>query len=123
MFVRIAKGFVVTALVCVLGGHWAVLQVAAWTGMAISYSQNDSLSSALSKTFDGKHPCQLCLLVKKGKSAEKNAESKFEIKKLESSLGETFVFSFPPLPQFPSTQILHQPSRTTLPISPPPERV
>ncbi|MEP6662786.1 MAG: hypothetical protein ABJC04_03880 [Verrucomicrobiota bacterium] len=123
MFVRFAKCILVAALVCVLGGHWAVLQVTAWTGMAISYAQNDSFSSAISKTFDGKHPCKLCLLVKKGKAAEKKSESKFEIKKLESSLEETFVFSFPPLPQFSSAQVFQLPSRSSLPLSPPPELV
>jgi hypothetical protein len=120
MFVRLAKWFVVTALVCVLGGHWAVLQVAAWTGMAISYSQNDSISEALSKTFDGKHPCKLCQLVKAGKKAEQKSESKLDTKKLDSFVTSLSVFSFPPLKSISTPHHFLLKSRIATPISPPP---
>jgi hypothetical protein len=120
MFVHLAKWFVVAALVGVLGGHWAVLQVAAWTGMAISYSQNDSFGSALSKTFDGKHPCKLCKLVNAAKKATQKSESKLDIKKLDSFVSATILFSFPPLKQFSTPQFFILPSRVVAPLSPPP---
>ncbi len=123
MFVRLAKCFVVAALVCVLGGHWAVLQIGAWTGMAISYSQNDSLTNALAKTFDGKHPCKLCCLVKKGQAAEKKSEGKFEIKKLESALEASWVFSFENGSASHPELICEVNSRSSLPVSPPPELI
>jgi hypothetical protein len=42
--------------------------------MAVNYSQTDSLEVALQKTFSGKHPCKLCLVVKEGKQDEKKQE-------------------------------------------------
>ncbi len=80
MFVRLSKWFVVLALVLVIGGHWALLQSAAWLGMAVSFSQTDSVAVALEKTFDGKHPCPLCKLVKAGK----NSEQKRDLQKIET---------------------------------------
>jgi hypothetical protein len=57
-----------------LGLHWTVLQSVAWMGMIVAYSQNDGLTGALVKTFDGKHPCQICKIVKEGKRSEKKQE-------------------------------------------------
>jgi hypothetical protein len=53
-----------------LGGHWAVLQTAAWVGMVIDYSKSDGVEAGITKTFDGKHPCQLCLSITKNKQKE-----------------------------------------------------
>ncbi|MEM1060386.1 MAG: hypothetical protein AAGK14_14175 [Verrucomicrobiota bacterium] len=37
------------------------LQVTAWSAMVVGYTQQTgSVSEALSKTFDGQHPCPLC---------------------------------------------------------------
>jgi hypothetical protein len=72
---RIAKVLVVGALVCAIGGHWAVLQSVAWVGMFVKFSQSDPLKPALVKTFNGKHPCKLCLLIATGKKSEKKQET------------------------------------------------
>jgi hypothetical protein len=75
---------VVIALVLSTGGHWALLQVCAWTGMVVSYSQTESFTAALQKTFSGEHPCKLCKVVKEGRKAEQEkpatlkVETKFE---------------------------------------------
>lgn len=120
MFVRSAKWLTVAALVFTLGGHWAVLQTVAWVGMTINYSAEDSLSTALSKTFDGDHPCNLCKVVKAGKKAERKSEAKVESKKLDSFVASSFQFYFPPAKQtsvsLDSTILL----RTETPPSPPP---
>jgi hypothetical protein len=73
---RLAKCLVVALLVLATGGHWALLQTAAWVGMTIDYSQKDPFLVALRKTFDGKHPCQLCHLISKEKKSEEKKESK-----------------------------------------------
>ena len=52
---------------CVLylsGAHWMVLQVTAWTGMLVARSQTAPVAEVVEKTFDGKHPCRLCLAIK-----------------------------------------------------------
>lgn len=61
------------ALIAVLfasGGHWVVLQTIAFGSMVVRYSQDNSLSEALAKTFDGKHPCPLCHAVQRGRQQE-----------------------------------------------------
>jgi hypothetical protein len=64
---------VVVLLVCLsLGMHWSVLQGIAWTGMLISNLAENSVVEAVEKTFDGEHPCPLCLAVKEGQKKEKD---------------------------------------------------
>jgi hypothetical protein len=67
-----ATGFAACLLAVLLasGGHWAVLQSIAWAGMLIDYSRTDSLAGAVSKTFDGKHPCPLCRKIQEGRKQE-----------------------------------------------------
>ena len=57
------------AILATLGGHWLVLQSFAWARMIHDYSQQESLGSAIAKTFDGKHPCELCLTIQTGPAA------------------------------------------------------
>ncbi|MCX6882004.1 MAG: hypothetical protein NTV12_05765 [Verrucomicrobia bacterium] len=67
----------------VMGLHWTVIQSAAFVGMVIRYSQTDSLPMALSKTFDGLHPCSVCQWVKKGREADTKDEiPKSEMKQI-----------------------------------------
>ena len=83
---RLARLLLVSALMVSIGAQWAVLQSAAWVGMAVSYSiKAGSVSEGLSQTFDGAHPCKLCCMVKKGTESEKkdpkqqNAKQKLEL--------------------------------------------
>ena len=69
--VRVAT---VLVLVLSLGLHWALLQTVAWTGMMISYSRDGSLAEAVSKTFDGEHPCRLCHAIQKGRADEQKQD-------------------------------------------------
>jgi hypothetical protein len=70
----------VLVLVLSLGLHWAVLQTVAWTGMLITYSRDASFTEAVSKTFDGEHPCPMCKIIKKGRAEEKEQEQKQNVK-------------------------------------------
>jgi hypothetical protein len=81
---RLSQILVVAALVVSIGLHWAVLQSAAWVGMAVAYSvEKGSLSEGLSDTFDGNHPCRLCKAVDEGKNDNDKSGEKSPIKKLE----------------------------------------
>jgi hypothetical protein len=75
----LGRWLVVIALVLSTGGHWALLQVCAWAGMVVSYSQTDSLADALVKTFDGDHPCKLCKVVKEGRKAEQEKPAALKV--------------------------------------------
>ena len=67
---RLFQLAVALALIVAVGGHWAVLQSIAWVGMAVNFSKTAPLSVALKKTFDGDHPCRLCVAVKEGQQDE-----------------------------------------------------
>mgnify|MGYP001821356790 CR=1 FL=1 len=47
-------------VMCTSSSHLAVLQVVAWTGMFVENVQGGDLEEAISRTFDGDHPCSLC---------------------------------------------------------------
>ena len=120
MFARSEKWFVVAALILTLGGHWAILQTAAWVGMTINYSQNGSLSAALTKTFDGKHPCKLCKMVSEAKKSESKSEAQLDLKKLDFFALTTVEFYFAPLQQNPASPLPLLLSRAQAPPTPPP---
>ena len=76
MFARFGKCLVVIALVLSTGLHWAALQTVAWTTMlAANLSSQQSLSEAVSETFDGKHLCPLCRAIAAGKKSEKKSDA------------------------------------------------
>ena len=89
MYRRLQNSFVAVLLIVAVGGHWTFLQGVAWTGMMIRFSQTDTVAEAISKTFDGNHPCGLCKAVSHGKKSEqKNQLVKPELKM-------TFLCSMP----------------------------
>ena len=71
---RACRWGIVVAVCLSLGAHWAVLQTVAWTGMIVSYSRDASFTEALSKTFDGQHPCCMCKMIQKGRAEETKQE-------------------------------------------------
>lgn len=75
MLAKLTRLAVVVMLLCTVGAHWTILQSVAWMRMAVTFSQDASLAEALVKTFDGKHPCDLCKLVQQGKKSEQRQDS------------------------------------------------
>ncbi len=64
--------------------------------MVVNYSHDGTVGEALTKTFDGKHPCALCKAIAAGKKSEKKSEFPVAGKKFEFSYSVTvFVFSAP----------------------------
>jgi hypothetical protein len=57
-------------LAMLVGGHWGMLQMVAWTGMLIDYSRDNSFATAVAMTFDGEHPCAICHEVDRGIAAD-----------------------------------------------------
>jgi hypothetical protein len=111
----------VVVMLCVsLGFHWTLLQSAAWVGMMVNYSCQGSLKDAVTKTFDGRHPCPLCKLVREGKKSEKKSESLQIVKKIDLFAGEAAAFDFPPLPAADPFFSHVTFTRTEPPLLPPP---
>ena len=83
---RLGRMLLAVAVCASLGLHWAALQTVAWTQMLVKYSQHEALGVAVKKTFDGEHPCGLCLLVKRGWSEEKKNDAPSLAKHLDAVL-------------------------------------
>jgi hypothetical protein len=79
---RFAAFLCAIALFQLLGGHWAVLQVTAWAGMLVKYSEAEGMEVGIAKTFDGNHPCSLCLSIAKDKQTEKKQSSQLAAAKI-----------------------------------------
>ena len=89
MFARGGKILVVIALVLMTGAHWVALQTVAWTTMLANNLCTQSVSEAVSETFDGEHLCPLCKAIAAAKKSEKKSEAVAPVLKLE----------FPPAPE------------------------
>jgi hypothetical protein len=98
---RFSKFLVVVALITTTGLHWAVLQSVAWTTMLANNLRTQSLAEAVTRTFDGKHPCCLCKTIAAAKKSGKKTEFALQIPKIE----------FPPSPE---NAFLAAPSRFQL---------
>ncbi len=118
---RLAHWLLVLALSFSIGLQWAVMQSAAWVGMVISYSQEGTLSEALTKTFDGEHPCALCKAVQSSESSPKKQNSPHRVIKFELAITEQQLFFFPPRMMTAMTPIVSMEEGFTAgpPIPPP----
>jgi len=93
---RFPRILIALALASSIGLHWPVLQVVAWTGMVISYSQEAPITEAMARTFDGEHPCKLCKQIAKEKRSEKKSEYKSELYELKFRYAPVaFIFRAP----------------------------
>jgi hypothetical protein len=79
---RFAAFLCLIAAFQLIGGHWAVLQATAWVGMLVKYSESDGVEVGISKTFDGKHPCDLCLSIAKKKQTENKEGAQLDAAKI-----------------------------------------
>lgn len=71
---RVARYLFALSLAVTLGLHWTALQSIAWASMLARHLVEAPLSTALTKTFDGKHPCRLCLAVAEGRRSQQPAD-------------------------------------------------
>jgi len=121
VLVRLGNLLLIIALLGATGGHWAFLQTIAWTNMLAGNLKAVTIAEAVTKTFDGEHPCRLCKAISSGKKEEQRSELPFQIKKLE------FVITSPglvlqPAFEFPRIAEGHSsyPSQSRVPPVPPP---
>ena len=111
----------VAALVATMGGHWVLLQTIAWTGMLAGNLNRGSVCQAVSRTFDGKHPCPLCKAIAAGKKSEQKKPGSFTMQKLEfipAHGAAELIVSFR-FPLFPRTHLIAD-SPFEEPFLPPP---
>jgi hypothetical protein len=89
---RFAIALAFVAFFQLVGGHWAVLQVGAWMGMMVIYSKDEGVSTAITKTFDGNHPCPLCAAVQDGRKQEEKKAPALQLELKKEFLMRGFLF-------------------------------
>ncbi len=90
------------AIFVLAGGHWIVLQTIAWSQMLANYAQTDSVPLALSKTFDGEHPCPMCMQIQDGRQQEQKERRTVPPTRQDSGCHPYYVGSVIVLPPVPS---------------------
>jgi hypothetical protein len=83
------------------GSHWFVLQLAAWACMLVNFAQQDSFATAVQKTFDGQHPCNLCLQIREGQQQDRQDSEKqpwLNPEKMPELLLDVRLVTIPPAP-------------------------
>jgi hypothetical protein len=119
---RLTTLIVLAAFILSCGGNWSAIQCVAWANMIRDYSQVVPLPEAVSMTFSGKYPCELCKAIAEEKSSQQQKmlgldklQKKFlrptEISALSGPLAKDFAYA---LASFSFS------SRPTAPPAPPP---
>lgn len=92
-------------LAMLVGGHWGMLQMVAWTGMLIDFSRDNSFVTAVEMTFDGEHPCAICQEVDRGIAADLGSDDDqapgkvIKTMKLDALVGQVVLIT-PLRPQY-----------------------
>ena len=123
---KLSKTITVLILVLTLGLHWAFLQSVAWLSMIVRYSQEYPLRQAITMTFDGQHPCSICVFVSQGRHQEQQQGQPRQItlQRLESVAFEPLLLPLPPVDrEWPAPPLLVLAQRAEAPPSPPPRSV
>ena len=121
MIVRLGKVLVVFAIAATLSAHWALLQTVAWTTMLADNLQTESLHEAVTKTFDGDHPCDLCKAITAAKKSEQKKQTSFEKLKLEFPLMDEHLVLIAPSRPNPLPRLNSLPESISFkPPTPPP---
>ncbi len=85
---RFIQTVTIVALTFSLGGHWHVLQVAAWMKMIHQAAPEIGLAEAVAATLGGENPCRLCNGIRAAKSPKSGDEApiprRWDVKKLDS---------------------------------------
>jgi hypothetical protein len=111
----------IVTLVATTGAHWALLQSVAWTTMLAENLSCGSVSQAMLRTFDGKHPCPLCKAIAASKKSEKKKDSASQLQKFEFPLAnENPALAAKSQFEVPPPAIAFPKVRITRPPVPPP---
>ena len=68
MLSRTLRLVILASYLISIGMHTAVLQAVAWAKMTIDFARHETIEVSLEKTFDGRHPCPICVSLRKADS-------------------------------------------------------
>ncbi|PAW76591.1 MAG: hypothetical protein B9S32_14530 [Verrucomicrobia bacterium Tous-C9LFEB] len=121
----LATALMLLAILCLAGGHWAILQTVAWAEMIRDYSiQEGSLRAGVEKTFSGKAPCEKCVKIQEGRQKEERRPATVKVEKKSENLFSTpfrWTVWLPPQPNvYPPFVCQSAPLRSDPPPGPVP---
>ena len=118
---RVRKVLLIVVLLAGTGAHWGALQSVAWTRMLAENLRTSSFTDAVSRTFDGQHPCSLCKVIASAKRSEKRLEFPQPSTKLEFPLTTQLLLLVAPT-RFQLVPISNEfiESLSQQPLTPPP---
>ena len=94
---RVRNALLILVLLAGTGAHWVALQSVAWTRMLAENLRTVSFANAVSRTFDGQHPCSLCKVIASAKKSEKRMEFPQLLTKLEFPLTTQLLLLVAPI--------------------------
>ena len=120
MLKRIALLSLTAAVFLLSQGHFLVWQGFAWARMLQDFTQRETLSQAVVKTFDGRHPCSICRQIERTRQ-DRPAEVPVQLLKLDSIASTPAMGFFAPgrADWPPATQRFSR-TEPAAPDSPPP---
>jgi len=112
---------VIAALFIGAGAHLAVLQSVAWTKMLVDYSRTEGIAAAVEKTFDGQHPCTLCMKVQTTEHEQQEQQATSPVPDIKGVIAPALIACMPSfvIVDFPWMDCAGTQSRD-LPSVPPP---
>ncbi len=124
MLFALGRATTIVALCLSLGLHWFALQSVAWTTMLVANARRAPLSEAVTRTFDGSHPCDLCDVVSAGKKSEKKSEVLPTSAKMDLICTTRRVLCSPPWTDYDFAALRFSlVERTLAPPAPPPRGI
>ena len=72
---RLAIFGLLLAWLCANGVVWDAVQVVAWSRMFATYSSYLPVGQALTRTFDGSKPCEICAVAQHGRDEQQRQQS------------------------------------------------
>jgi len=118
---RLTHIIVLAAFVLSCGGQWYLLQGIAWVKMLHDYSQMVPFAQAVSMTFSGQYPCEICKALAEKKQAENDKLCSLE--KYDKKFFPPLAIDVPAPGAAPITHAIYLPSlqgRSEPPPTPPP---
>lgn len=120
---KLCRLLLVWALLLGSGAHLAVLQSCAWAAMTVSnFKAAGSVSAALERTFDGLHPCSVCLKVKNESQSRKKTDVQRSDLKLDLFFARARLAPPASAPSWPRPLSARPAAAVPLSCDPPPPR-
>ena len=120
---RLTHLVVLGAFIFSCGGQWVALQCVAWVNMLHEYAQVVPLREAVSMTFSGQYPCEICKAIAEKKNSEK--QKALALEKYEKKFLPPIALALTP-PLFAPVSYLRDVTllkfRSETPPTPPPRR-